>query len=413
MSPRPFPTTWPSWPQPPADGTAAGSARRGTVDGRGRGPLPAGAGDRGPLAGGLGHADSLHGRDRAAGGGRSGLAARALQRTGHPVPPRAPRCRPDRSTAARPHAHGWRGLTFNTVAEQLRLILLNGAFTGTIIELRRSYTTDAEFVWRRTCQMTICIAVNCEEGVVLASDRMVSASYLDLEFDHPGIKIHPVLPTVTVLSAGDALVLHDILIEGAGFAGQMQQPMVDAIAEHVRQRFVSVRRELATQRLLEPRGLTFESFYQEGRIVALPPDMAVFLDSQIQQINLGISLIVAGIDRSGPHIHGIEDPGCSQCFDRIGYHAIGSGQRHALLTLINQGHHRATPLWETVGRVYTAKREAEKAPGVGSATDIWVITQEESRRLSNGELQNLSDWYQEQIKSRQLEPFQQTCGGPE
>ena len=112
--------------------------------------------------------------------------------------------------------------------------------------------------------MTVCIAATCKDGLVLASDRMLSASHLDLEFDHLGIKIYPVVPTVAVLSAGDALVLHDILIEGAGFPGQMQQPMVSAIAEHVRQRFVSVRRDLATQRLLEPRGLTFESFYQGG-----------------------------------------------------------------------------------------------------------------------------------------------------
>ena len=258
--------------------------------------------------------------------------------------------------------------------------------------------------------MTVCIAVNCKDGVVLASDRMVSASHLDLEFDHPGIKIHPVVPSVAVLSAGDALVLHDILIEGAGFPGRMQEPMVSDIAEHVRRKFVSVRRDLATQRVLEPRGLTFESFYQEGRIGALPPDMALLLDSAIQQMNLGISLIVAGIDQLGPHIYGIEDPGYHQCYDHIGYHAIGSGQRHALLTLISQDHHRDASLWETVGRVYTAKREAEMAPGVGSATDVFLITQKQQRLLSDVELQSLNNWYRKQVAMRQLEPFQPPHG---
>ena len=157
-------------------------------------------------------------------------------------------------------------------------------------------------------------------------------------------------------------------------------------------------------------GLTFESFYQEGRIAALPPDMALFLDSAIQQMNLGISLIVAEVDRSGPHIYGIEDPGCHQCYDHIGCHAIGSGRRHALLTLISQDHHREASLWETVGRAYTAKREAEMAPGVGSATDVCLITQTEQRLLSDVELQNLNQWYREQVASRQLEPFQPPDG---
>ena len=107
--------------------------------------------------------------------------------------------------------------------------------------------------------MTICIAVNFQEGVVLASDRMMSVAHLDLEFDHPSNKIHSILPTAAVLSAGDALALHDILIAGAGFAGQMQQPRVDAIAEHIRKQFVALRRELATQRLLEPRGQTLDT----------------------------------------------------------------------------------------------------------------------------------------------------------
>ena len=261
--------------------------------------------------------------------------------------------------------------------------------------------------------MTICIAVNFQEGVVLASDRMMSVAHLDLEFDHPSNKIHSILPTAAVLSAGDALALHDILIAGAGFAGQMQQPRVDAIAEHIRKQFVALRRELATQRLLEPRGQTFESFYQEGQIARLPSDLAMLLDNQIQQLNLGISLIVSGVDQAGPHIYGIEDPGCSRCFDRIGYHAVGSGQRHALLTLIDQEHHSEIPKWDAISRVYAAKREAEKAPGVGSATDICVIMQTECAPLSECELQDLGIWYQDQITTRQLEPYQPKCRGPE
>ena len=224
--------------------------------------------------------------------------------------------------------------------------------------------------------MTICIAANFAEGVVVAADRMISASHLTLEFDHPDTKIHPISSSCVVLSAGDALVIDELLRAGTGIAGQLQNPMVMNFADHLRLSYVNVRQQLASRKILEPRGLSFESFYREGRISMIPAEMAMALDSRIQQLQLGISLIVAGIDSSGAHIFGIDDPGQCVCFDRIGYHSIGSGHRHALLTLIGNKQDRRTTANDALRNVYMAKRAAEVAPGVGKATDMWVITQD-------------------------------------
>ncbi len=224
--------------------------------------------------------------------------------------------------------------------------------------------------------MTVCIAANCAgcNAVVVASDRMLSAPFLTLEFDHPDAKIDQVSQTCVALTSGDALAAQDVLADGAGYAGQLQNPFVTNFADQIRQKFVEARKRLANEQILEPRGMTFADFYLGGAITRLPGDLAMVLDNQIQRLRLEVSLILAGVDQTGAHIFSIEDPGTTACFDRLGYHAIGSGHRHALLTLVAHSQYKTTDINRTVFNVYSAKRAAEAAPGVGSATEMRVIT---------------------------------------
>ncbi len=151
--------------------------------------------------------------------------------------------------------------------------------------------------------MTICIAATCagQNVVVAASDRMVSAPFLTLEFDHPDAKIDQLSRTCVGLTAGDALVATDLFTDFEGMISQLQNPDVLLIAEHVKQRFVDVRRKLNDERVFRPRGISFIDFYSKGLITALPPDLAMFLDNQVQQGQLEASVIVAGsmaVDRT-------------------------------------------------------------------------------------------------------------------
>ena len=184
--------------------------------------------------------------------------------------------------------------------------------------------------------MTICIAALCNNGqsVVVASDRMLSAPYLTIEFDHPDTKIDKINSRCVALSAGNALSVTDILSGSSGIANQLQDPTVQLITNEVKQRFIQVRHRLLDEYLFQPRGLQFGEYYTRGMIQNMPPDLAMSLDTQVQNFRLEVSLVVAGVDGSGGHIHSIEDPGVSQCFDRVGYHATGSGHRHAILSLV-------------------------------------------------------------------------------
>ena len=174
---------------------------------------------------------------------------------------------------------------------------------------------------------------------MVASDRMLSAPFLTLEFDHADAKIDPIGNSCVALTAGDALSVQDILVGGFGVATQLMDPQVDLIAEQIRSRFVEVRKRRINEVILGPRGMDFETFYAGG-IQRLPQDLAMFIDSQIQQSQLGSSIILAGVDATGAHIFAIEDPGTTMCFDRLGYHSVGSGHRHALLTLVSRGQHK-------------------------------------------------------------------------
>jgi 20S proteasome alpha/beta subunit len=120
--------------------------------------------------------------------------------------------------------------------------------------------------------------------------------------------------------------------------------------------------------------MSFAEFYLGGAVNRLPGDLALSLDAMVQCINLGVSVIPAGVYGSGGHTYSIEDPGTIACLDRLGFHAIGSGRRHAMMALAKYGQHQTTDLNPTIFNVSRAKRSAEVAPGVGLATEIRVIT---------------------------------------
>jgi len=250
--------------------------------------------------------------------------------------------------------------------------------------------------------MTICIAANCADArsVVVASDRMLSAPFLLLEFDHADAKIDEVSRTCVALTAGDALAADSVLAAGSGSPGQLSNPLISDFAEHVRQRFVDTRRRLANEHILEPRGISFQDFYMGGLINRLPGDLALVLDSQVQSMELGVTVLLAGVDQTGAHIYAVADPGTCACYDRVSYHAIGSGHRHALLTLVGYNQHRSVGVNQTVFNVYCAKRAAEAAPGVGTATEMRVITTSGIKSLSSEELAALSPLYERRVRPK-------------
>jgi hypothetical protein len=245
--------------------------------------------------------------------------------------------------------------------------------------------------------MTVCIAALCDDDdgprAVVAADRMVTLGTF-IEFEHAVSKMAPASPYALAMVSGDTLVGTRIAETVAqGVSGTSSPPIAD-IATALAGEFNNARQAQLEEQFLVPRGLDLQSYY--GAHAALQQGIVAMVDNQMAQFNLGVELLLAGIDQTGAHIHTVQNPGGSdRLWDQIGYTAVGSGAIHALQSMIGFGHSGAAAYHQTVFRVYASKRRAEVAPGVGKDTDMAVVSAGGTHYLTKGELDQLGKMFGE------------------
>jgi hypothetical protein len=221
-------------------------------------------------------------------------------------------------------------------------------------------------------EMTVCIAaINNEHKIIaFATDRMVTASLPPIEFEHSIPKLTEISNHCVSLSAGDAIRGKEIFEELRHTVTKTNinlGQMVQCISEIYRKK----RLQIAEALFLRVRGLSHSDFIQAGAKL-LPPPIYAQIDHGLATFNLQVEAIIAGVDDSGPAIYGIHNPGIADCYNSIGFHAVGTGAMHALISLIETYSPNFSP-GETLYSVYRAKRIAEVAPGVGQDTDLGII----------------------------------------
>jgi 20S proteasome alpha/beta subunit len=200
------------------------------------------------------------------------------------------------------------------------------------------------------------------------------------EFEHQVPKIHQLSGSTWALIAGDALA-------GTRIARDVAQRLtsaggtVEEIAALVAKRFAEVRMESAAAQILTARGLSLPDYYQMHQ--QLLPQIVGAIDNTLASFKLGVEMIIAGVDGTGAHLYTVSNPGdTAQCQDVIGAVAVGSGQIHAIQSMISFRHGSMDPVSEVLFRVFSSKRRAELAPGVGHETDLAVISPQGVRHLS-------------------------------
>jgi 20S proteasome alpha/beta subunit len=229
------------------------------------------------------------------------------------------------------------------------------------------------------------------DTVVLASDRMVTWRNL-AEFEHVVPKIYNISPAAWALVAGDALAGARITAEAAAKVAGVARP-VHEIARVVAEQYHGVRMNAAEAQILLPRGLTLATYY--GKHQQLLSQVTESLDQALASFDPEVELIVAGVDSSGGHLFTVSNPGGSpECHDVIGTVAIGSGEIHAVQSMIGFGHAAIQPVKDTVFHVFASKRRAELAPGVGRDTDLMVLRPGGAVHLSDKALAKLSGLYE-------------------
>lgn len=249
--------------------------------------------------------------------------------------------------------------------------------------------------------MTICIGAICDSGesVVMASDRMITAGALSIEFEHPTVKMDKLTDNSIIATAGDAL-LHTDLLAQAGSEIEHKRLTIDQLCESIKKCYVGLRNRDILEGILIPQGFnSFDEFQQKQRMIL--PEIAMSLQTEIKDFELGFDILLGGIDNSGGHIHTITNPGFSRSFDVLGYHAIGIGAPHALTNIIANSYSSTLNLKTTLLIIYEAKKMAEKAPGVGTTyTDMAIITKGESKNLDPSVIEEIDKVYESYTGSR-------------
>lgn len=227
--------------------------------------------------------------------------------------------------------------------------------------------------------MTVCIAAICNGAfptIVGASDRMITSGDIEFEAVGPPDAARPVLKTlkitqqIAMMTAGDAGFQGDAIHHLAQSLGQSQRPLVRDVASMYLDFVNRGKASAATNSVLSPFGLNVDSFISRQR--EMNDSFVDQVMSAIWRLELGASAIFAGIDATGAHIYRVTEDGLSS-EDAIAFTAIGYGRRHAESQLMLGNHHRNASISDTLLLTYVAKKRSEIAPGVGEATDMFVI----------------------------------------
>jgi len=224
--------------------------------------------------------------------------------------------------------------------------------------------------------VTVCIAAICTfRGgllVTAASDRMITAG--DIQFEQPQPKVFQLGEHSVALIFGD-------VSEQATVATLAQREVVtrrignmEEVAKCYAQEYEKRRLEIAEARFLRPIGFDKDSFVTRQQ--HLDPRLIAELTQDLQTCHLDENggAIVIGADNLGAHIYTIGDPGIATCHDSIRFVARGSGQWHAESQFMFSRYVKTWNLERAMYLLYSAKRRAEVAPGVGLGTDLVMIT---------------------------------------
>jgi 20S proteasome alpha/beta subunit len=246
--------------------------------------------------------------------------------------------------------------------------------------------------------MTVCIAAICEAGktIVLAADTMITGEDLMIEYEFGSPKIKQLTNNCAVAAAGDATMETDLLRMARQTISELKAPSMDTIVDKTIQTYRALRAKAIEDQILLPHGLeSMAKFYETQKTMLEPMAKSIFND--IEEFDLDLDLLIASVDEEGGHITVIEDPGTATTWDELAYHAIGSGYAHADTTLIMRNYDPACSLAEALLSVYTAKKAAEKAPGVGQKmTHMAIVNHHSVTMLNEEQVKQIDVVYQEQ-----------------
>lgn len=229
---------------------------------------------------------------------------------------------------------------------------------------------------KETIPVTVCVAAMCDGNTIIgASDRMLTSG--DIQFEPQQPKIIPLTKSIFIMVAGDSSMQAEI-IQNVQFDVNKrigEDPAnwwnVRDVANLYSQYYNEVRFKKAEKNILSSLGLDNNTFITRQK--EMDSNLVLQITKELMNYEAPrISTIFAGIDTSGAHIYVADNENVS-CLDLVGFAAIGVGSWHASSQMMFAGHTRFKSIPETLLLVYSAKKRAEVAPGVGESTDMFMV----------------------------------------
>jgi hypothetical protein len=223
--------------------------------------------------------------------------------------------------------------------------------------------------------MTICIAARCEVNlqnpkVVFCADRLISTP--TLQFQHGEPKVFRLNHRHMAMISSDDSLRSEMIIKRV----QAQMSDDERTTQDIVKVFTGVcrdfRHEAEEAEILDPLGITFESWQKEPR--NLPDTLVNSVAAALTNWEYGFEcdFIVFGVDPE-PHIWVLNQNGDSKSADYLGFAAIGNGASTAIPELTKLPWSANITMSEAIVRVYAGKRASERTLGVGQMTDLSVL----------------------------------------
>lgn len=247
-----------------------------------------------------------------------------------------------------------------------------------LIPLRRS----RRLAYGELSSVTVCIAAlinwiypNKEIGraVITVADRMLTSG--DIEYEPAQLKVSFLRKRIIVLVAGDITIHSEALtIVGKTLASSPEDD-VEIIADLYAAALKTIKNNRAASEYLSPLNLDTTSFILQQKHMS--SNLVFEIVNQLQGYSLDVEALVVGCDeRLSAHIFHIDGNGNKSMHDDINFASIGIGSNHAKSQFMVSRYPKIIYYYRALPILYTAKRRAEVAPGVGKDADWILITRE-------------------------------------
>ena len=246
--------------------------------------------------------------------------------------------------------------------------------------------------------MTVCLAAVCtideKEAFVLASDHMVDVGFGQFEHD---IKKYKKINNKTIaMIAGNPLIFDELIDMTAENPDKKKLTKFDEIKEKIFENFQKVKKTHIANNILQAFDLTEQDIKEAVKSGDINPFMGKVIDS-VAKAKLKTNILLIGFEGGHTKIAEVTENGFGD-FGDIHTHAIGSGRMQAMNTLLFQQQSKDDDINTTIYNVYKAKRNAEVSVGVGKETDIMILTQSGTIKISDDKEKTLAKIYEQELK---------------